>query len=118
MGVGIAGIWTRDILGGEEVDLSGGFFAVRDQDAGSLMWLHWLAEFATAAALVVGGIGVVVETTWARPVAALGTGALLYTSVNSLGWALAEPARRPYAIPMLAGVVVGIVAAAWLVMTP
>ena len=50
-------------------------------------------------------------------VAAIGAGALLYTSVNSLGWSLARPDRRPYAMPMLAGAAIGLVAAVWLVVT-
>jgi hypothetical protein len=35
-------------------------------------------------------------------------GALLYTSVNSLSWALSGRDRTAYAIPMVTGVVVGL----------
>ena len=38
----------------------------------------------------------------------IATGALLYTSVNSLAWSLAERDRRAYASPMLTGVAVGL----------
>lgn len=117
MGVGIAGIWTRDIVAGEQVDLSQGFFAARDEDAGSLMWLHWLAEYATAATLTVAGVALLADAEWARVLAAVGAGALLYTSTNSLGWAFARRDRLAYAIPMLFGVVVGLVAAGYLVTT-
>ncbi|MEX1288564.1 MAG: hypothetical protein AB1Z57_11550, partial [Acidimicrobiia bacterium] len=60
MGVGIAAIWTRDIVAGEQVDLSNGVFAAREP-SGSLLWPHWLAEYATAATLVAGGVGVIVD---------------------------------------------------------
>jgi hypothetical protein len=41
----------------------------------------------------------------------LGLGACVYTSVNSLGWALAGRSRRPYSIPMLVGAVGGLASA-------
>lgn len=117
MGLGIAGIWTRDIVAGEQIDLSRGLFAARDAEAGSLMWLHWLAEYATAIILVTSGVGLLADAGWARALAAVGAGALLYTSINSLGWAFAQRVRRPYAIPMILGVVVGLFAAVYLVAT-
>jgi hypothetical protein len=108
MGLAIAGIWTRDILGGEVVDTSSGLFAARDPDAGTLMWPHWVAEYTTAAILVVGGFGLMAEWSAAETIAGLGLGALFYTSINSLGWALASPDRRPYAAAMLVGVGVAV----------
>lgn len=107
MGLGIAGIWTRDIAGGDKVDLSAGFLAARDAD-GSLFWPHWFAEYSTAVALIVAAIGLLIDTTWGSPLAALALGALFYTSVNSLGWAFAERERLAYAIPMLVGICVSI----------
>ncbi len=109
MGLAIAGIWTRDILGGEVVDTSSGWLAARDPEAGTLMWPHWLAEYTTAAVLVVGGIGLVADWSVAEVLAGLGLGALFYTSVNSLGWALASPDRRLYAAPMIVGVAVSVI---------
>lgn len=44
---------------------------------------------------------------WAKPVALLADGALLYTSINSLGRSFAKKERMPYAVPMLIGVVGG-----------
>jgi len=35
-------------------------------------------------------------------------GALACTSTNSLSWVLADPARRPYAIPMSLGIALGL----------
>jgi len=108
MGVAIAGIWSRDIIAGEAVDLSAGFFRARDEDSGGLFWPHWLAEFTTAGFLIVGGAGLLGDASWAATTAAIALGALLYTSTNALGWALAQRDRYPYAIPMILGDVVAI----------
>ena len=115
MGVAIAGVWTRDIVVGEQIDLGAGVMRARDRDAGTLMWPHWLAEYVTAAALMVSGVGLIADASWAVVTGSAAAGALLYTSVNSLGWALAAPSRRPYRYPMVAGAVVGMVAIAVLV---
>lgn len=108
MGAAIAGVWTRDILAGEAVDLSDGILAARDPEAGTLYWPHWLAEYATAVTLVVAAIGLLLDAGWAPILGGLATGALLYTSINSLGWALARRERFGYAVPMIVGVVVGL----------
>lgn len=113
-GIAMGAIWTRDILAGDQVDLSRGLFAARDREAGTLYWPHWLSEYGTALLLIVGGIGLFTDGAWAPVIAAVATGALLYTSTNSLGWAFARPERRPYAAPMLIGVLVGIVSTAFL----
>ena len=115
MGVAIAAVWTRDIVSGK-VDLSGGVFAARDPNGGTLFWPHWVAEYATASALVVAGFAVLADASWSESAAAAALGALLYTSTNSLGWAFAAPERRPYAAPMLAGVAIGVLGMVYLVM--
>ena len=107
MGLAIAGVWTKDILRNPEIDLSKGLFAARDKDSGALFWLHWLAEYSTAGALVAGGVGLLVGETWARPIALLALGALVYTSINSMGWAFSRRDRYAYAAPMLVGAVGG-----------
>lgn len=104
MGAGIAGLWSADLVRGR-VDLSRGAARSRDVDSGSLLLPHWLAEFATAAVLLAGGVGLLLGLGWAVVLTAAGLGACAYTSVNSLGWALARPGRRPYAVPMLVGAV-------------
>lgn len=110
MGVGIAGVWTRDIVSGEYVDVSMGLFAARDPDSGTLFWPHWLAEYGTAAALVISAVGLLADADWAKGLAGISAGALVYTSMNSLGWALSRRERFGYAVPMVAGFVVGIAA--------
>ncbi len=108
MGLAIAGVWTRDIASGEQVDRSQGLVRARDPDAGTLFLPHWIAEYATAMGLAIAGIGLVADTSWSGVAAGVASGALLYTSTNSLGWALAEPERRAYAVPMALGVIVSI----------
>ena len=113
MGVAIAGVWTRDILVGDKVDLGDGIFRACDE-SGSLLWPHWLAEYTTAILLLGAGVGLLVDTDWAPLLAALALGALFYTSVNSLGWALAVADRRAYVAPMVVGGLVSFVGTIWL----
>ena len=82
IGLGIAGMWSADLARGR-VDLSRGASRAREEGSGSLLLPHWIAEYATAAALVAGGAGRLLGT----------------------GWALARPGRRAYAIPMTVGAV-------------
>lgn len=109
MAAGIAGVWTADIVQGTRIDRSHGILRARD-DGGSLLLPHWIAEYGTAAALLGGAISVLAGQPWAAPVAAAALGATLYTSINSLGWALAEPSRRASALPMAVGAVGGLAA--------
>ena len=109
MGAAIAVVWTKDILFNADIDLSNGFFRARDKDAGTLFWPHWLAEYGTAFMLLAGGIGIFFDVGFARVLAPFALGALFYTSLNSLGWALARKDRFSYAVPMMVGVVVALV---------
>jgi hypothetical protein len=113
-GLAIAGIWTHDIFTGDRVERSAGVFAARDPDAGTLLWPHWLAEYATAASLIVAAAGLLADADWAVALGGIATGALLYTGTNSLSWALAARDRLAYAIPMLVGVVTGLFLAMYL----
>jgi hypothetical protein len=49
------------------------------------MGFHWAAEFATALALVTGGLGLVAGWAWAFPVYLVVTGMLDHTVINSPG---------------------------------
>lgn len=104
-GIGIAGLWTLDIMRSPEVDRRRGILRARDRSTGSLLVPHWMAGFATALLLVAGGIGLAFATppgawSWVVPI---GLGALAYTSLNSLGWVLADRFRAAFATPMLIG---------------
>lgn len=116
MGVGIAAMWTYDIIDGTRIDASAGWLRARSE-GGDLLLPHWIAEYGTAAALVIGGVSLLTDMASATVVASVAAGALAYTSVNALGWALAERDRVVYAIPMIAGIVVASTAVAYLLMT-
>ena len=116
MGTGIAGLWTVDILRSPEVDRSRGLLRARDRSSGSLLVPHWLAEYGTACLLLAGGAGLTGRLapgawSWLVPLA---LGALAYTSLNSLGWVLADRGRAAYGIPMALGLAGALVAAALL----
>ena len=115
MGIGILVVWTGDIVRGDKVDRSRGLFRARENDDGSLLWPHWVAEYTTALLLIAAGVGLLADTGWAATVSALALGALFYTSVNSLGWALATRERHAYAVPMIIGLVVSVVFGIWLI---
>jgi hypothetical protein len=115
MGVGIAGIWTIDIVRSPEIDRSRGMLRARDGATGPLLVPHWLAEYGTAVLLAIGGLGLLLgwkAGAWAWLIA-VALGALAYTSLNSLGWVLADRARLPYGVPMAIGLV-GAVVSIWL----
>ena len=109
MGVAIATIWTLDIVRAEKIDASTGRVRARDPGDGSPMLPHWVVEYGTAFALIGGGVGLLLDQEWSIVVAAYGAGMLTYTSVNSLGWVLADRSRMAYGVPMIAGAVVGII---------
>jgi hypothetical protein len=111
MGIGIAGIWTVDIVRNPSIERSRGLLHARDS-AGSVMVPHWIAEYATALLCLVGGLGLVLGWTstpwsWLVPIA---LGALSYTSLNSLSWVLADRSRLAYGVPMAIGLIGALVA--------
>lgn len=114
MAAGIAGVWTVDIVRSPEIDRSHGLLRARAVTEGTVLLPHWLAEYGTAALLATGGIGLLVAAPWAEPVSLFALGALIYTSLNSLGWVLSRSERRPYGVPMLIGLVGGVAAAVYL----
>ena len=116
MGVAIAAMWTHDIVGGTRFDASVGRLRARS-DGGDLLLPHWIAEYATSAALVIGGSALLLDAPFAAVVASVAAGALAYTSINSLGWALAQRDRIAYTIPMIVGIVVACAAIAYLITT-
>ncbi len=107
MGGGIALVWTRDILVSAEFDRSDGLARARTPE-GTLLLPHWIAEYATAAALIIGAVALIADAGWGVPLAAAALGATCYTSANSLGWALADRSRLAYAVPMTIGLVGGL----------
>jgi hypothetical protein len=96
-GLGIAGIWTVDIISGKFSD-RGNFFRWREGE--NLMWPHIVAEYLTAAGLFAGAIGLLRFWENALPVSFISLGAVLYSAINSSGWVLASKNRIMYGIPI------------------
>ena len=103
-GLAIAGIWTKDIISNDDIDLSAGFFRAREKGSEGLFWPHWLAEYITAGTLIAGGICLFFNSTWSLYLSFFALGVLFYTSLNAQGWAWAKRERYVYAIPMVGGV--------------
>jgi hypothetical protein len=99
-GVGMLAMWVPILAGHPSVE-EHGFFRARED--GLLLWPHVVAEVATAGALATAAVGLYQEEAWGRTAGLVALGALAYTSLNSLNWALAEEDRLPYAIPMFVG---------------
>jgi hypothetical protein len=113
MALGIAGMWTVDILRSPEIDRTRGLVRARDRN-GSVMLPHWIAEYGTALLLLVGGLGLLLgwpAGAWGWLVPA-GLGALAYTGLNSQAWVLADRSRTAYGIPIAVGFVGAVVALA------
>ncbi|HNZ38636.1 MAG TPA: hypothetical protein PK251_11720 [Candidatus Latescibacteria bacterium] len=102
-GIGIAAVWTMDLVSRKNVDMTGGFFKARDRGTKQLIWPHVIAEYATATGLVAGAAGLYREKEWGRTVSLISSGALAYTSINSMSWVLSERGRMAYAAPMMFG---------------
>lgn len=100
-GIGIASVWTMELISQENVNVSGGFFNIRDRKTNQILWPHLLAEYGTAMGLVIGAIGLYKQEEWGRIVSLISAGALAYTSLNSLSWVLSDESRKIYMIPML-----------------
>lgn len=106
MGAGMAGLWTVDMTRSPEVDRTRGLLRARDRSTRSLLAPHWIAEYATAVLLVIGGLVLLLDGSGALALAVpVSLGALAYTSCNSLGWVLADRSRTSYGIPMAVGLV-------------
>jgi hypothetical protein len=82
----------------------------RETVSGDRMVWHRSAEYATAGGLVLGGLLVLIGAAFGVGILLAALGALVYSATNSLAWSMARPERRPYALPMMVGLVGGLVA--------
>lgn len=98
-GIGMMTIWALDIAGGKFKE-QGHFFHWRNE-GGDRLWLHIVAEYLTAAALIAGGIGLTGGWPWGLNVSLVALGALAYTSINSLSWVFAQKGRLSYGMPIM-----------------
>lgn len=108
-GVGIAVLWTKDILTNPEIDYSKGFFGAREPLSGNLFWPHWIAEYSTAFLLIVAPVLSILKINTGQHILPFAVGALFYSAFNSLSWAFAKKERIFYTIPMLFALVVCLV---------
>ncbi len=116
IGAAMAGIWARDIMSGHGFDAPHGLLRAREADSDDLMIWHWAAEFGTALLLIAGAFLLLTGAAIAQMVMLVGLGGLLYTSTNSLGWALAAPQRRTYVYPMAGGLIGGLISVVVLIL--
>lgn len=77
IGLAILGLWTMLLVRRQVPELQAGLPSIR---------FHIAAEVGTAIALVVGGVALAVDTSWAAVMAAAGLGAALYSTINSPGY--------------------------------
>ncbi len=116
VGAANAGIWARDIMSGHGYDAPHGLLRAREADSDDLMIWHWIAELATSLSLIAAAFLIMINAALAVPIMLLALGALMYTSTNSLGWALAAPERAPYVWPLALSLIGGIVSATVLIL--
>jgi hypothetical protein len=109
MGIAMAIVWSA-VFFSSRYRSQGDFFNWKEGE--NLIWPHIFAEFMTAIALVFSGIGIILIKPWSVPSAFLSLGALIYSSINSSSWVLANKDRLIYGVPMwggFAGAVVSVV---------
>jgi hypothetical protein len=87
--------WTLTILRRDVRGPEAGYAAGRGPVE---MGFHWAAEFATAMALMAGGLGLLAGWAWAFPVYLVATGMLIYTVINSPGYFAEQRQWAPVAM--------------------
>ena len=98
MGIAIYGVWMMDIASRK---YRGAFFKWREGE--NVMWPHLIAEFLTAAALILSGVGTLLKSGWAEVLIVVALGSLFYASLDALSWTPADKKRWPYSVFMLIG---------------
>lgn len=108
LGLGIYFIWIADILKGK-FSGQGNIFKWREGE--NMLWPHILAEFLTGALLIMAAAGLLFISDWGQNISFLSLGAVIYSSINSSGWVLAERNRMTYGVPIwiaLAGSIISL----------
>jgi hypothetical protein len=95
VGILMVGQWTLTILRRDVPGPEAGYAAGRGPIE---MRFHWAAEFATALALVAGGLGQLAGRAWALPAYLVATGMLIYTVINSPGYFAQQGQWAPVAM--------------------
>ncbi len=110
LGLAVILTWLVDINAHREVDLSAGFFHARERSSNNLFWFHITAEMINGLLLILSGIVLLLQPSWGMPVVSFTLGALFYASLNSLGWVFAQRERYRYAVPILSGLLISMLA--------
>ena len=92
-GIAVFAIWGMNLAGGA---FANGLFVYGD---GNYPILHLAAEFLMAGITLAGAIGWWAGIRWGRGLTLFGLGMFVYSSINSLGWALYN--NPLVAIPMI-----------------
>jgi hypothetical protein len=83
--------------------LDQGIRTIERSEHGQYLAFHLVAETAMAVLLIAGGAGLLLKASWALPVAFLGLGMTVYSTVNSLSHTVRnEPALTPVLLVSLA----------------
>jgi len=88
VGAGMIGQWTFSYVSGQIPELESEPIRIR---------FHLAAEFATAVALIVGGLGLLTRQSWGSWVYLLSMGMLLYTVIVSPGY-FAQKGQWPFVV--------------------
>jgi hypothetical protein len=105
LAIGIAGIWTNDIVRGRFSGQGNFFHWIEGENK---LWPHILVEYLTASGLLAGGFGLYYFAAWALPVSFISLGAVIYSAINSSGWIFLKKERLPYGIPIWIALVMAV----------
>ena len=97
--------WIITIARGNVQSLESGSTAGRGRTE---MMFHWVAEFGTALMLLSGGIGLLVNSTWAPILFYIAAGMLIYTVINSPGY-FAQQGQWPMVVMFSAILILAII---------
>ena len=86
VGAGMIGQWYMSFRQGQIPELKSEPIRI---------WFHIAAEMVTAVALLVGGIGLLINTKWSVQLYTVATGMLLYTAIVSPGY-FAQKGQRAW----------------------
>ena len=79
-------------------------------ETGENIWFHFTAELITSVLLILAGITSLFQKSIAMHLSLFAAGLLFYASLNSLSWVFAKKQRYKLAFPMIAGILISLLA--------